>query len=228
MAFHSSYANWYQEQLKGRHGEGRRRLEESHGHGEKLFLENVWYPAFRQFDDLYPEYEVSDFRDGSRFLDFAFLRSPIRLAIEIDGFGPHYAKINRWQFSDHLTRQNHLIIDGWQVLRFSYDDVNEKPRMCIQLIQQFMGAWGGEESGPQGKRGIVEDAVLRMALRLERPMKIKDVCEFLQIHRNRACELIGEMVRKELLLPVRKGGQRVHFYSVNADKVRAYSRGGLL
>jgi very-short-patch-repair endonuclease len=48
-------------------------------------------------------------------------------------------KLSRQQFSDQLIRQNHLIIDGWKVLRFSLDDVKERPRMCEQLVQQFMG-----------------------------------------------------------------------------------------
>ncbi|MGO4110128.1 hypothetical protein [Paenibacillus sp. YAF4_2] len=94
-------------------------------------MQKVWFPAFSQFDCLHPEYEIVDFRDGKRYLDFAYIRSPLRLAIEIDGYNSHAAGISRWQFSDHLVRQNHLVIDEWNVLCFSYDYVKDKPRMCM-------------------------------------------------------------------------------------------------
>jgi hypothetical protein len=116
--------------LLERQGENKRRLEQGIGHAEKLFLEAVWYPAFHEMDGLYPEYEIADFRDGVRFLDFAYLKAGLRLAIEIDGYRAHSADLSRWQFSDSLMRQNHLILDGWKLLRFSYDDIKEKPRMC--------------------------------------------------------------------------------------------------
>jgi hypothetical protein len=37
-------------------------LERGHAHGEKLFLQNVWWPMFSHFDHLHPEYEVLDWR----------------------------------------------------------------------------------------------------------------------------------------------------------------------
>ncbi|WP_436241973.1 DUF559 domain-containing protein [Paenibacillus sp. LjRoot56] len=58
----------------------------------------------------------------------------MKLAIEIDGYATHVSEISRTQFSDGLIRQNHLMIDGWKVLRFSYDDVKNRPRMCEQII----------------------------------------------------------------------------------------------
>jgi hypothetical protein len=139
LSFHSVYERWLEANLNSRKGESRRRLEQGLGHAEKHFLEMVWYPAFKEFEGLYPEYEVSDFRDGIRFLDFAYVKAGLQLVIEIDGFRTHSAEMTRWQFSDSLMRQNHLILDGWKVLRFSYDDIKEKPRMCQQLLQQFMG-----------------------------------------------------------------------------------------
>ncbi|HTG71023.1 MAG TPA: hypothetical protein VL921_17325 [Candidatus Udaeobacter sp.] len=71
MSFQASYENWLEMHLKKRKGESRRRLEQGHAHAEKLFLEKVWYPAFHELDGLHPEYEVDDFRDGTRFLDFS-------------------------------------------------------------------------------------------------------------------------------------------------------------
>ena len=83
---------------------------------------------------LYPEFEVKDFRDGTRYIDFAYIRQGLKLAIEIDGYTTHASQISRTQFSDGLIRQNDLMIDGWKILRFSYDDVKDRPRMCEQII----------------------------------------------------------------------------------------------
>jgi hypothetical protein len=57
------------------------------GHAEKTFVEKVERLAFGHFRQLHPEYEVSDFKDGFRYLDFAYLRSGLKLAIDIDGYG---------------------------------------------------------------------------------------------------------------------------------------------
>ncbi|WP_307203806.1 hypothetical protein [Paenibacillus harenae] len=67
-------------------GEDRRRLASEHGYAEKLFLEKVWFPVFQHFNCLTPEYEVDDYIDGKRYLDFAYIRDTLRLAIEIDGY----------------------------------------------------------------------------------------------------------------------------------------------
>ena len=78
-------------------------------------------------------------------MDFAYIRPAIQICFEIDGYGPHLKNISRWQFSDNLERQNQLVIDGWTVIRFSYDQVKEKPRRCQQIVQQVIGRWLGDE-----------------------------------------------------------------------------------
>ncbi|TXK74458.1 DUF559 domain-containing protein [Paenibacillus sp. N3.4] len=142
--FHEAHQAFLSEHAIKRSGERLRRLKEGHGHAEKMFLQHVWWKAFGNFNNLHPEYEIKDFRDGTRFLDFAFLRPSLRLTIEIDGYGSHSSQISRSQFSDQWNRQNHLIIDGWKILRFSFDDVKERSRMCEQTLQQFMGRYLGE------------------------------------------------------------------------------------
>jgi hypothetical protein len=70
-----------------------------------LSLGNVWWPLFHHFDHLHPEYEVDDFMDGKRYLDFAYIRQGARIYFEIDGYGSHLKGVSRWQFADHLERQ---------------------------------------------------------------------------------------------------------------------------
>lgn len=124
MNFKRAHAEFIKFHSCRRRGERLRRLREGHGHAERRFLERVWWPTFGHLHFLHPEYEIADFHDGNRFLDFAFLRGRIRLAIEVDGYGAHVSKPSRRQFADQLDRQNHLILDGWALLRFSYDQVD--------------------------------------------------------------------------------------------------------
>ncbi|TMV49655.1 DNA-binding response regulator [Paenibacillus mesophilus] len=142
-----------------------RRLKDGLGHAEKLFLQQVWWPAVGHFDYLHPEYEVMDFKDGVRYLDFAYIRAPYQVCIEIDGYGPHGRDLSRWQFADNLLRQNHLVLDGWKVLRFAYDELTDKPRRCQQTVQQLLGRWYGDTHAPT-ELGISERSARTILHRL--------------------------------------------------------------
>ncbi|WP_240041267.1 DNA-binding response regulator [Paenibacillus ginsengarvi] len=158
----------YQEK---RSGESGRRLQEGLGHAEKLFLGSVWWPAVGHFDHLHPEYEVYDFKDGTRFLDFAYLREPFQVCFELDGYGPHLRDTSRWQFADQLWRQNHLVIEGWKVIRFAYDDIQDKPRRCQQLIQQLLGKWFGDDIRNSPKLTLKQREIIRFAIHAGRPIR---------------------------------------------------------
>lgn len=221
MSFEVKYAHWLDMQINKYKGERKRRLVEGHGHAEKLFTEKIWYPAFQNLDGLHAEYEISDFRDGNRFLDFAYLKDGLQLAIEIDGYRTHSAEISRWQFSDSLMRQNHLVVDGWKILRFSYDDVKEKPRMCQQLLQQFMGKSLLGRKKESSAEIFLQLEVLKYAARLQQPLKPQDVINLLKIKKRDAAKLLHSMVSKQLLLPAGKGTQRIRCYKINPEQPSA-------
>lgn len=216
--YQTQYEKWYDEHLLNSSGNREERLKSGHGYAEQLFLRQVWYPACRSFDHLTPEYEVSDFRDGIRYIDFAYIRYPFMLAIEIDGYGPHSAKATRSQFSDSLMRQNYLMMDGWRILRFSYDDVNEKPRMCEQVLQQAMGIWFGRYQNLThsiGTEMIIEQEIVRYAFSLNRNLVVRDVCLLLQIGVDKAQMILQRMLTKGILLSGGRGTQRIRSYVVN-------------
>lgn len=224
MEFEAAWVKWIKECSKHRRGESIRRLEEGHGHAEKLFLEVVWWPTFGSLDYLIPEYEVNDFRDGNRFLDFAYIRGPLRLAIEIDGFGPHWQNINRRKFSDNLLRQNHLQIDGWRILRFSYDDLKERPRMCQQLISQFIGRWFGGTRIFLTDLSIMEKEIVKFGICCDPKLTPQKVCTLLGIEQQKSRKLLHALVEKGILLAGGDGKKRIFSYRV-ASKVTAEELG---
>ncbi|RKP53902.1 ArsR family transcriptional regulator [Cohnella endophytica] len=145
-SFEVAYGEWMAGHTRKSSGERKRKLTKGLNHAQKSFIAKVWWPNFFSFNALHPEYEVTDFKDGFRYLDFAWAMPGINVAIEIDGFGPHWRNVDRWKFADNLFRQNHLVLDGWIVLRFSYDDIAEHPRRCQQLLMHAAGKWGIDKS----------------------------------------------------------------------------------
>ncbi|QJD88129.1 HTH domain-containing protein [Cohnella herbarum] len=196
-------------------GERKRKLSSTSNHAERTFIKQVWWPAFGHFTHLEAEFEVKDFKDGKRYLDFAYITEGFRICIEIDGFGTHWRDISRSQFADHLMRQNHLIIDGWYVLRFSYDDLIERPRICQQIIQQMLGKLGASISPNELKLSPVELAIVRMATSLSTPITPKYITKQLNLHRTTISRHIKTLVQREILIPSRTDVKRVCSYRLN-------------
>ncbi|GAE25370.1 hypothetical protein JCM9140_1361 [Halalkalibacter wakoensis JCM 9140] len=226
MGFEEEYQTFINEHLQARTGERLRRLQEGHKHAEMLFLKHVWWPLFHHFRYLHPEYEVNDFKDGKRYLDFAYIRPAIQICLEIDGYGPHLQNISRWQFSDSLERQNQLVIDGWTVIRFSYDQVKEKPRRCQQIIQQAIGRWLGDELD-HTTLSLVEKEVLRLAISSGEAISPIKVEKHLKLSGKTVRKVLSQLVDKKMLLPAsgtvrvrsyRLGNQVRHFDLINRRK----------
>ncbi|TYP68397.1 DUF559 domain-containing protein [Paenibacillus methanolicus] len=204
---------WLKAHERNRKGERKRRISGGLGHAETLFLKQVWWPAFMRLEGLHPEYEVKDFKDGSRFIDFAYFAGDLKLCIEIDGYGSHWRDLTRWQFADHLMRQNQLVIDGWHVLRFAYEEIKDKPRKCQQTIQQFLGR--SQTSGDAQLKGHKLNSYERDLVRLfhaHGKISVRTASEFLHLSTDRARRVIAGMVDKELLLPARPELRRIHHY----------------
>jgi hypothetical protein len=217
MGFEEEYQAFLNKHLEARTGERLRRLQEGHDQAEMMFLKQVWWPSFYHFSYLHPEYEVNDFKDGKRYLDFAYIRPAIRICFEVDGYGPHLKNISRWQFSDSLERQNQLVIDGWTVIRFSYDQVKENPRRCQQIVQQVIGRWLGDELA-QTSLSFVEKEVLRLAIRKGEAISPIEVEQYLKLSFKTVKKLLSQLVDKKMLIPA-SGIKRVRSYRLG-DQVK--------
>jgi len=217
MGFEEEYKAFMHAHVQVRSGERLRRLQEGHNQAERMFLSQVWWPLFYHFRSLHPEYEVNDFKDGKRYLDFAYIRPAIRICFEIDGYGPHLKNISRWQFSDSLERQNQLVIDGWTVIRFSYDQVKEQPRRCQQIVQQVIGRWLGDELD-QTPLSFIEREVLRLAIRKGEAIFPKEVKNYLNLSEKTVKKVLSQLVDKKKLIP-ESGTIRIRSYRLG-DQVK--------
>jgi len=202
--------SWLKQHISLRKGECRRRLLNGLGYAEMLFLEKVWIPVFGHLVDLHPEYEVTDFRDAFRYIDFAFIHHWLRIAIEIDPFGTHLRDMSRDQHSDDRDRQNDLVIDGWKVIRFSLDRIRDNPRACQRRLQNLIGKYLVEWQRLK-ELSLAEREIIRMATRVRREVKMQDVKTWLNISDPYAKRLLHGLVDKGELFPA-SGTQRITAY----------------
>jgi very-short-patch-repair endonuclease len=74
---------------------------------------------------------------AGRFIGRVDLAEPSRkLAIEVDGRKGHGPE----QFQRDRTRQNDLVLLGWTVLRFTWDDVTKRPDYVVTSVLAALGA----------------------------------------------------------------------------------------
>ncbi|WP_274364001.1 transcriptional regulator [Paenibacillus thermotolerans] len=191
-------------------GDRKARLLKGLGHGETDFLKNIWYPAVGNFDHVFPEWEIRDYKDGVRYLDIAYMPGVVKGVVEVQGYGPHARDIPRWRFKDESLRHCHLVLDGWTVLPIAYDLVRDNPRLCQQLVLSFIGKFVSQQPVPDDLNWLGSE-VVRFARRVLRPITPQEVSAHLKVSPNYARKLLHHLVDKGIL-KVASGQARIRTY----------------
>ncbi|WP_276356667.1 DNA-binding response regulator [Cohnella caldifontis] len=199
--------------LSRRKGERLRRLKEGHGYGEKLLLEHIWRPVVGSFEHLHPEYEVVDEDGNYYYLDFAYLRDPGPTDLESDGFNPHARDADRNSFKKERRRQNAIALKGWNILRFSTDDIREDPEHCRRTLRRMLERWYGEESADWKGLSVYQKEILRFAIRAAKPITPADAMDTTGLSNKHVRKILREMVDLRLLEPA-SGEQRWTRYKI--------------
>lgn len=79
------------------------------------------------------------YRSAGRRLDFAYVDA--RIAIELDGFAQHRTGAT---FRDDRRWQNALILEGWLLLRFTWDDVTRNGEIVIDTLRRALAERKGQ------------------------------------------------------------------------------------
>lgn len=199
-----------------RSGTRLRRIRSGLGHAELKFLRKVWWPMFSHFENLHPEYEVEDYKEGYRYIDFAYIAGYFKVAIEIDGYGTHARNMSKWQFAEECHRQNLLIVDGWHLLRFSYDSIEGEARLCQQTIQQVLGRW--QQTGMLADSlSISEREIVRLASRSAIPITPVNISKHLQVCTKSAHRLLHGLTGRNWLRPA-SGHVRITSYELHPSR----------
>ncbi|CAH0122742.1 hypothetical protein PAE9249_05333 [Paenibacillus sp. CECT 9249] len=218
MDFEQAHKEFLERHVSLRQGERKGRLLRGHQYAEKLFLQNVWWPLFGNFDRLHPEYEIYDWNRKSQFLDFAFIAPFGRFGLECDGFQSHVKDMDRERFSYALNRDTFLTGMGWKMLHFSFDNVQSRPEICRTLLQLAVAPYlirNKAVSPPV----LIEKEVLRLAWGLGRWIRPKDVCDHLEVDFRTARKWLRSLVEKGWLQPIARG-RDIRYYELNATALK--------
>ncbi|MFF2911685.1 DUF559 domain-containing protein [Paenibacillus sp. NPDC057934] len=207
MGFEEAQALFMAKHLASRTGERLSRLERGHRHAESLFLRNVWWPVRGDLNDLHPEYEVADWRGRSYFADFVWLPGNLKLLIEIKGFVPHVRDMDRQKYCNELNRETFLCAMGYQVISFAYDDVEQRPDLCITLLRMVLSRYQSSPA-PVSRIMLVEKEIFRLALGMPRGLRPKDIEIHLKVDHKTAVRHLRTLCNKGYLLPVRGADQQ--------------------
>jgi len=217
-AFEKALEQYMTQQIAQSTGERLRRLTSVNRYAETLFLKNVWWPMFGNFDHLEAELEVPDLVRGYRYLDFAYILPPLRIDIEIEGFGNHAKHADRGKFEDDHLRAAFLQAGGWEVVRISHDTVKERPHLVRQVLTLMIGKWSTVTVGSRRMTWTEEDKeIIRFAIRKQGPITPNEICEATGICNRTARRRLHQLVGKGAFRPAR-GNVRVRAYEICVEK----------
>lgn len=204
MNYEEAHTSFIEQHLASRTGERRGRLERGHRHAERLLLQNVWWPLRGDFVDLHPEYEVLDSQRKSYFADFAFLPGPIKLLFEIKGYASHVRDMDRLKYCNELNRETFLYGMGYQVISFAYDDVEQRPEVCIMLLRLVISRHLMVEA-PNGRLKPDEKEILRFVNRQAGNVRPKEVASYFELDPKTVSRILSKLCEKGWLTPVKRG-----------------------
>jgi hypothetical protein len=214
MEFESYYAKWLSKHRKKRRGERLRRLVDGHNIPEQMFVRQILFPVFHSFAYMHPEFEVRGFEGAPIFIDIAYIRGPIKVAFELDGYGPHQRDIDRARFAYDRRRDLWLRSQGWNVLRVAFSEIEERPHVIQKHIRSALRRY---------ERNILELSVherevIRIALVAHRHIiKVSRITEQLELGRDKSRALLRGMEEKGLLEIYGKATQRINRYRLNTQ-----------
>ncbi|MFC5530351.1 DNA-binding response regulator [Cohnella yongneupensis] len=209
--FETAYDYWLKEQRAAASGERLRRLMKGHGYGEKLLLQQAWWPVFGNFDHLVPEFEFVDDEGNHYFMDLVYVRSPRATCLESDSFGIHARDADRDSFSRGLERQNAILLSDWNILRFSIDKLKEDPGYGQRTLRKMVESWYGEDPMRLSGLNVYEREIVRLATRSIRPFNTGDACELVEKSDRFVRDLLHGLVGKGIIEPA-SGASRVRSY----------------
>jgi len=211
IGFDQAYEEWMNSLLeKESNHRVRSRIESGLEHGTLEFLRTVWFPFVKNFNHLYPEWEVRDFHNGYRYLDLAYLPcNGIKGGIEIQGYGPHARDLDVRRFKDLCWRHCLLTLDDWTFLPIAYLSIKDEPKRCQQLILTFLGKFMATDT--PSSLSWLEAETLRYARRTLRAFTPSELAAHLRVTDQHARRVLHSLTDQQFL-HVSSGKQRYRTY----------------
>lgn len=112
---------------------------------ESDFVKDIFFPYVgeRGLDYLKTQTSIEDSYFKKRRLDFTLDTKKYKYVIEIDGYTYHAEGapcVSPDYFDALLMKQNDLILSGWKLIRFSYNQIKNDPALCIDVLRRAFKA----------------------------------------------------------------------------------------
>ena len=111
---------------------------------------------------------------------------------------------------------------GYQVISFSYDDVEQRPDLCLTLLRLLIGQY---ETGqvPVSRTLLAEKEVLRLAMQSSAPIRLIDVARHFDIDNKSAMRMLRSLSADGWLIPAYSGAkQRIVRYELAPHAVNYF------
>lgn len=215
MGFTREHDQWLSNHFKQRKGERLDALRRGHGYGNRLFIEQVWWPLAGHFQGLHPEYEVKDWRGRSYFVDILWEVGSSRIAFEIMDFGSHGTDRSKYRMD--LNRGLFLQSQDCMVLNISLDELKENPPFILSTLRNILFPYlsGGKfaNGGAESSYSKIERDLMRSAIRHHRVLRPTNAARELELHTMTVIKYCRILVEKGKFRPVARGAsQRIIYY----------------
>ncbi len=116
------------------------------------------------------------------------------------------------KYCNELNRETFLHAMGYNVISFAYDDVEQRPDLCMTLLRTVLSRYQPGQM-PVSRALLAEKEIIRLAIQLGGPIRPKDVERHFEIDHRTAVLMLKKLCEKGWLLPsVRGNGERVVRY----------------
>ena len=215
MGFEKEHDQWLCNHLKRRNGERLDALKRGHGFGNRLFVEEVWWPLAGHFHGLHSEYEVKDWRGRSYFVDILWEIGASRIAFEIMDFGSHGTDRNKYRMD--LNRGLFLQSQDCTLHYISLDELKENPSFILSALRNILFPYllAEKSSKTTAERAYsrIERDIMRAAIRHHRVLRPADAARELELHTMTVIKYCRMLVDKGKFRPVARGvSQRIIYY----------------
>jgi len=215
MGFQIEHDKWISDHLRRRKGERLDALKRGHGYGNRLFVEQIWWPLVGHFKGLHPEFEVKDWRGRSYFTDFMWIVGTARMAFEIMDYGSHGT--DRTKYRRDLNRGLYLQTQLCTVYYISLDELKENPAFILSSLRNILSPYLSSEPGSSGTSrkaySKIERDLMRAAIRNNRVIRPAEAARELELYPMTVIKYCRILAEKGKFRAVAKGASgRVTYY----------------
>ncbi|WEK54150.1 MAG: hypothetical protein P0Y55_16565 [Candidatus Cohnella colombiensis] len=207
MSFEIEHEKWIQTHLAKRQGERKDALRRGHGYGNRMFAEKIWWSLMGHFIGLHPEYEVSDWRGRSYYVDFMWNVGGHLFVFEVMDYGSHGN--DRTKYRMDLNRGLFLQSQEYRYIEISLDEMKENPSFILNMLQSILATYLSVTTEQSGdiirKFGKIERDLMQLAIRHHRVVRPSKAARELELHKQTVIKYCRSLVNKGKFRPVPSG-----------------------